>query len=170
MNALVLDTNILLDLWVFEDPRTEALQAQLESQSLPWLATPAMRDEFERVLSYPHLAKRQAMRELTPQILLARFDQWHTPASAASRAPWVCKDPDDQPFIDLACAHQAHLLSKDFEVLRMAKRLLKSGVTVSSQWLGSGDDAGGRVLGREQVDEGLQGMRHAGSTHLSTIP
>jgi putative PIN family toxin of toxin-antitoxin system len=170
MNALVLDTNILLDLWVFEDPRTEALQAQLENQSMAWLATSPMRDEFERVLSYPHLARRQAMRQLTPQILLARFDRWHTPAAIAPRAPWVCKDPDDQKFIDLACAHQAHLLSKDFEVLRMAKRLLKSGATVSAQWLGSGDDAGGGVLGGEQPDEGLQGVRHAGGAHLSAIP
>jgi predicted nucleic acid-binding protein len=36
----------------------------------------------------------------------------------------TCKDPDDQKFIDLAVAHQAHLLSKDHAVLCMQKRLL----------------------------------------------
>ena len=42
---------------------------------------------------------------------------------AAPRAPVRCGDPDDQKFIDLAVAHGAILLSKDFEVLRMRKRL-----------------------------------------------
>jgi predicted nucleic acid-binding protein len=39
------------------------------------------------------------------------------------RAPCVCKDPDDQVFIDLAVAHGALLLSKDQAVLTMRKRL-----------------------------------------------
>ena len=35
----------------------------------------------------------------------------------------TCGDPDDQKFIDLAVAHRCTLLSKDYEVLRMRKRL-----------------------------------------------
>ena len=41
----------------------------------------------------------------------------------APRASAVCKDPDDQKFIDLAVAHKSTLLSKDNAVLFMAKRL-----------------------------------------------
>jgi predicted nucleic acid-binding protein len=48
----------------------------------------------------------------------------------APKAPYTCKDPDDQKFIDLAVAHQASLLSKDKAVLVMRKRLLKLGVSL----------------------------------------
>jgi predicted nucleic acid-binding protein len=48
----------------------------------------------------------------------------------APKAKWVCKDPDDQRFIDLAVLHQATLLSKDQAVLCMAKRLATVGAVV----------------------------------------
>ena len=37
---------------------------------------------------------------------------------------YVCKDTDDQKFIDLAAQHRAILLSKDKAVICMRKRLL----------------------------------------------
>jgi predicted nucleic acid-binding protein len=40
----------------------------------------------------------------------------------------ICKDADDQKFIDLAVQHQALLLSKDKAVLCMKKRLLAHGI------------------------------------------
>jgi len=46
---------------------------------------------------------------------------------AAPRASAVCKDPDDQQFIDLAVHHGAILLSKDRAVLSLRKRLLALG-------------------------------------------
>jgi predicted nucleic acid-binding protein len=46
----------------------------------------------------------------------------------------VCKDPDDQKFIDLAAAHAATLLSKDAQVLTMARRLQRLGVHVTPAW------------------------------------
>jgi predicted nucleic acid-binding protein len=46
----------------------------------------------------------------------------------------VCKDPDDQVFIDLAVARGALLLSKDRAVLVMRKRLAARGVVVRSDW------------------------------------
>jgi hypothetical protein len=46
------------------------------------------------------------------------------------RAPCVCKDPDDQVFIDLAVAQRALLISKDQQVLTMRKRLAAQGVVV----------------------------------------
>jgi predicted nucleic acid-binding protein len=52
----------------------------------------------------------------------------------ASKAPFTCKDADDQKFIDLAVAHRAPLLSKDRAVLSMTKRLLTLGVVVASGW------------------------------------
>ena len=47
---VVLDTNIVLDLFVFSDPATAALRSALESGAARWVATSVMRDELERVL------------------------------------------------------------------------------------------------------------------------
>jgi predicted nucleic acid-binding protein len=46
----------------------------------------------------------------------------------------VCNDADDQKFIDLAVAHQALLISKDKEVLRLKNRLARLGVAVWPVW------------------------------------
>ena len=51
----VIDTNIVLDLWLFEDPATVPLRAALQSGRISHLATHSMRDELERVLTYPHI-------------------------------------------------------------------------------------------------------------------
>ncbi|MEY4676134.1 MAG: hypothetical protein RLZZ470_641, partial [Pseudomonadota bacterium] len=53
------------------------------------------------------------------------------------KAPYVCKDEDDQKFIDVAVAHQALLLSKDKQVLRLTNRLARLGVVVRRQWTAS---------------------------------
>jgi putative PIN family toxin of toxin-antitoxin system len=127
--SVVLDTNIVLDLLVFRDPASLALAQALHERALQWLATPAMRDELERVLAYPQIAPRLAFYRLTPEAVLAGFDSLVRVVAPAPSVPLLrCKDPDDQQFIDLAVAHRALLLSKDLAVLRLAKRLAPLGV------------------------------------------
>ena len=128
---VVIDTNIVLDLLVFSDPRSVELRAALEAGRLQWLATPAMREELERVLDYPQLQPRLAFYRLGPAQVMAAFDVRAALCPAAPKAPCTCKDPDDQKFIDLAVAHQAVLLSKDKAVLAMRKRLERLGVGLS---------------------------------------
>ena len=125
---VVLDTNIVLDLLVFHDPRSAELRGGIESGRLHWLATASMRDALQRVLDYPQLKPRLSHHGLSAEAVLAAFDAWACLRPAAPKAPCTCKDPDDQKFIDLAVAHQAALLSKDKAVLVMRKRLLKLGV------------------------------------------
>ena len=129
--AWVIDTNIVLDLWLFEDPATIPLRAALQSGAISHLATDSMRDELERVLAYPHLVKRMAKSNIQAQDILNRFDEHQLAAEPAAKAPCTCKDPDDQKFIDLAVAHAAPLLSKDKAILCMKKRLLQSGVALN---------------------------------------
>jgi putative PIN family toxin of toxin-antitoxin system len=129
--AWVIDTNIVLDLWLFEDPATVPLRAALLSGAISHLATTSMRDELARVLTYPHLIKRMAKSNIQAQDILNRFDEHHLSAEPAAKAPCTCKDPDDQKFIDLAIAHAAPLLSKDAAILCMKKRLLQSGVVLN---------------------------------------
>ena len=129
--AWVIDTNIVLDLWLFEDPATIPLRAALQSGAISHLATASMRDELERVLTYPHLVKRMAKSNIQAQNILSRFDEYLLAVEPAAKAACTCKDPDDQKFIDLAVAHAVPLLSKDKAILCMKKRLLESGVVLN---------------------------------------
>lgn len=132
----VLDTNIVLDLWVFDEPRAEALRVSVEAGNTHWLATAAMRDELARVLAYPQIAKRLTHRSLPADTVLSHFDRWAQLLPDAPKAVYACKDPDDQKFIDLAVAHTAALHSKDAQVLCMKKRLARCGV-VLNPWMGA---------------------------------
>lgn len=125
---VVLDTNIVLDLFVFNDAAALPVKQALEAGTLDWISTPAMRAELERVLAYPQIVPRLACCKLQAGEVLAAFDRHARLVAAAAKAPVTCSDADDQIFIDLAVAHQAWLLSKDQAVLSMQKRLLALGV------------------------------------------
>jgi putative PIN family toxin of toxin-antitoxin system len=127
----VIDTNIVLDLWLFEDPATQPLRRALQDGLISHLATASMRDELARVLTYPHIIKRMAKSHVQAHDILNRFDAHHVAAEPAAKAPCTCKDPDDQKFIDLAVAHAVPLLSKDAAILCMKKRLFQAGVVLN---------------------------------------
>ena len=125
---IVLDTNIVLDLFVFDDALARPLRSRLEGGTLQWLATLPMRDELQRVLAYPQIVPRLDYYRRSAGEVLAQFDQMATLKAVAAKAALTCSDPDDQKFIDLAVSWQALLLSKDRAVLSMSKRLLQHGV------------------------------------------
>ncbi len=126
--TVVLDTNIVLDVFVFNDAAAQPLKKALEAGELEWLATQAMRDELERVLAYPQIIPRLAFYGLATGDVLAAFDRHARLIEASAKASVTCSDPDDQKFIDLAVAAKALLLSKDRHVLSMRKRLLAHGI------------------------------------------
>lgn len=130
--AVVLDTNIVLDLLVFSDPTTALVRQLLHAKALRWVATAAMREELQRVLDYPHIALRVAFYGLTPANVLAAFDAQAHPVPVPTRIPATCRDADDQQFLDLAAAHGAILLSKDKAVIALRKRMLVYGAQVAS--------------------------------------
>jgi predicted nucleic acid-binding protein len=118
---VVVDTNVVLDLWWFEDHQTHGLARALAGGHLRWLMTDAMQAELRDVLGRTPFARHPARCER----VLASMDAWATRADAAPRHPSVhCADPDDQMFIDLAAAHRATwLFSRDRAVLELAPRL-----------------------------------------------
>ena len=120
---LVLDTNIVLDLLVFNDAAAKPLRQALDAGEFDWLATLPMRDELERVLAYPQIVSHLELYRLLPSAVLAGFDRYARLTAAPAKASVTCSDADDQIFIDLAVAHQAMLLSKDQAVLSIKKRL-----------------------------------------------
>ena len=125
---IVLDTNIVLDVFVFNDTTIEPVRQALGNQTLDWIATHAMRVELVRVLTYSKIAARLQFYTLSIQDVLARFDQHARLVDAAPRASVICSDPDDQMFIDLAVQQKCLLLSKDRDVLAMRKRLIAQGI------------------------------------------
>jgi putative PIN family toxin of toxin-antitoxin system len=134
MKPLVIDTNVALDLCVFADPATEPLRQALAQGQWRCLATPAMRDELQRVLGYPLVARRLLADGRSADQALAVWDAAVSIVAPAPKAPYTCKDTDDQIFIDLAAEHQARLISKDKAVLCMAKRLARLGAEVLQRW------------------------------------
>ena len=128
VQVVVLDTNIVLDVFVFNDTAAEPVRQALADKKLDWLATQSMRDELARVLTYPKIMQRLAFYKLTANDVLAKFDQHARLVDVAPKASATCSDADDQKFIDLAVAHRAYLLSKDKDIISMKKRLLGLGI------------------------------------------
>lgn len=132
VRPIVLDTNIVLDLLLFDDPAMQPLKLALAAKKVQWLATAAMREELLRVLDYPKIKARLALQQLDAAQVLRQFDAQARLVDVAARTKPTCSDPDDQKFIDLAVAHQATLLSKDHAVLCLKKRLLALAVKVQT--------------------------------------
>ncbi len=132
MPTLVLDTNIVLDLFVFDDPESQPLKLRLLAGELDWLATRAMRDELQRVLAYAHIEAKLAQLPVGPADVMASFDRHARLVEVPPRAAVDCADPDDQMFIDLAVNHRCTLLSKDLAVLTLKRRLESLQVQVSA--------------------------------------
>jgi putative PIN family toxin of toxin-antitoxin system len=128
---MVLDTNVCLDLFVFDDARCLRLRAALHAGEVIAVTTDACREEWLRVLRYPQLALDEVARETAT----ARFDavmQRCPPQPArpegTANAP-RCRDQDDQKFLDLALhAGASWLLSRDDHLLALARRARREGL------------------------------------------
>lgn len=129
---VVIDTNIILDIFVFNDDAAKPLKKALEAGELDWIATQPMRDELARVLAYRQIAPRLAFYKLLADDVLANFDKHARLADVAAKACLTCSDADDQKFIDLAVAQKALLLSKDKDIISMTKRLLAHGIVAQT--------------------------------------
>lgn len=124
---LVLDTNVCLDLFVFNDPRRAALLAALESGAVEAITRADCRDEYLVVLHYPHLP----LTDDTRPACAARFDalvKVVAPPVSGTRLP-VCSDRDDQKFLELARDAGADtLITKDKALLKLGRKLAKAGM------------------------------------------
>jgi putative PIN family toxin of toxin-antitoxin system len=129
---LVLDTNVVLDLFVFRDRAVRRLHAALAGKQVEWFATTPMRDELACVLAYAQIIDRMDGAGVAAQQVLDAFDEHARIVDPAIASTVTCRDGDDQKFIDLAVAHRARLLSKDKQVLALRRKLAALGVDVSA--------------------------------------
>lgn len=142
---LVLDTQVVMEWLVFRDAGIRALTEPIEAGRWTWIGCSAMRDELLHVLSRG-IAARWNPDPLAIAEVFARLCQMSEPADAHASVPLLkCRDKDDQKFIDLALACKVDaLISRDSDVLALAKRAKKQGLAIlrPEQWLAQ-REAGG---------------------------
>ena len=123
---VVLDTNVLVSLYVFADSRLAPLRARIESGEWQALTNDACFDEFRRVLAYPlFLLAAEGQKRA-----LQAYDRSATRPGTSPRATQGavaglphCRDRDDQKFLELARDSAADwLVTGDKALLRLARR------------------------------------------------
>jgi predicted nucleic acid-binding protein len=126
---VVIDTQVIMDWLVFKNKSVEPLILAVQSNTLTWIGLAAMKSELLHVLG------RGIASSYDPDLVLIEqeFERW---CHLIDREPLpairlVCRDKDDQMFIDLALAEQAsHLISRDRAVLALAKRARRVGLAI----------------------------------------
>lgn len=127
---VVLDTNVMLDLFVFRDPRWRRLLEAMQGGAVEAVTRADCKMEWSLVLAYDHLKLDEARRAAIEAEAAALV----TLLEAAPLAPPdvklpVCRDPDDQKFLELAQqAEAAVLISKDKALLKLARKAAKLGL------------------------------------------
>lgn len=119
---VVLDTNVLLSLWVFADSRYAPLRGLIESGRLMALCNQDCLGEFERVLGYPEF-------ELTIESQRVMLSEYGGLVSMIAKPPPKlqfplpqCRDEDDQKFLELARDGGAdYLVTSDKALLVLAR-------------------------------------------------
>lgn len=132
---VVLDTNVVLDLWLFGDARAQPLRLALQDGRVTALVTAPMLAELADVLTRPFAAAWPAPPAQVLATLHATARLVQQPA-AGPPAP-RCTDTDDQKFIDLAWAWPASVLfSRDRAVLKLARAAQRRGlqITTPERW------------------------------------
>jgi predicted nucleic acid-binding protein len=123
----VLDTNVLLDLWLFDDPSVLSLRAGIEAGRLQPLRSADCDAEFEEVIGRQAFGLDPASR----RSVLARWMECSKPIATVMQAPLACTDPDDQKFLDAAYSAGADwLLTRDKSLLKLARRAQAAGLRI----------------------------------------
>ena len=128
-NRIVLDTNVCLDLFVFRDPRWLRLLQALTNGEIEAVTRADCRMEWYIVLGYTHLGldeARQAAVRAEFDALIRPFLE--TTLDGSVKLP-LCRDTDDQKFIELAYQSGATMLiTKDKALLKLARKTQKAGL------------------------------------------
>ena len=133
MKPVVLDTNILLDIFIFNDERALHLKKVLFDKTRHFVASQKTIEEFADVISRP-------LFKLDKQTQAAILAQWQSIAeqrddSNLAPAPWKCQDPDDQIFLDLAYQlRPTILISKDNAVLQIARKAASEDILITNDY------------------------------------
>ena len=130
---LVLDTNVILDLLVFQDPAAEVVRMALDAKLVDAVRSEASMLELIDVIQRPTFRLNQEEQSIILQA-------WESSTrllenGAIEPAPFTCRDPDDQVFINMAYSlRPALLLSKDLRVLELQAIAKRYGVEITQDY------------------------------------
>lgn len=139
MNAplqLVLDTNVVLDCWLFDDRRLQRFRSALDNGNVVVLRSLLTHDELQRVLAYPKLRLDVAKQAQVLAEYGARTLPAVLPCGFAADCLMLppgfprCRDGDDQHFLALCYHSQAALISRDAALLRLRGAAARYGVAI----------------------------------------
>jgi putative PIN family toxin of toxin-antitoxin system len=119
---VVLDTNVLVSLYVFANSRFAPLRSRIESGQ--WLAftSDACLNEFRCVLNYPMFALDEARQRAALADYGAHVTRLAVAPLTLAALP-RCSDRDDQKFLELTRDAAADfLVTADKALLRLARR------------------------------------------------
>lgn len=127
---LVLDTNIVLEIFYWCDARVQDLMHELSSGALCALVSIETLAELADVLMRtPFNCNAEQTQELLKVLPCpSRAKQALRPFACAVR----CKDVDDQKFLDLAARYACPAHYRDKHLLKVAKKMRHFGVRVTT--------------------------------------
>lgn len=117
---LVLDTNVIMELLHWRDPRSAQLMNAIEAGSVSCFTDAGCLAELQRVLAYPQFGRDEGAQ----YALLANYREIvsEVPAGTVSLTLPRCRDADDQKFMEVAARGGADLLvTRDRELLKLAR-------------------------------------------------
>jgi putative PIN family toxin of toxin-antitoxin system len=120
---VILDTNVWLDWLVFDDPSIAPIKSAVAANRAEVFIDAACEAELERALGYD-LGKRtvDVAACIAECRRVARRIDSPVPEAERARLP-VCRDPDDQKFLEAALAARAgFLVTKDRALLELTRR------------------------------------------------
>ncbi|GAB1596460.1 putative toxin-antitoxin system toxin component, PIN family [Lysobacter claricitrinus] len=120
--TFVLDTNAWLDLLVFGDTALSGFTDSVVAGEVRVVIDGRAFAELERVLRYDTVRIDEATAASCVATVRALAQSIPVPAMALPK----CRDPDDQMFLEIAvCSNADALLTRDAELLRMARRMAR---------------------------------------------
>ena len=119
---IVLDTNAVLSLWMFEDPALARLRTAIEGGAFTLYTRDDCLGELARVLAYSQFQQTPERQAGIAAAYRARCTLIDVVATPACELP-ACLDRDDQKFLELARDSGATvLLTRDKLVLKLGRR------------------------------------------------
>jgi len=122
---LALDTNIWLDWFVFEDPSVIPIKDMVKLGSAEIFISASCEQELERALAYSFgsktldLSRQAACLDQCRQVAQKLNVETSSNNPLCQHLP-LCRDPDDQKFLELAYDSRAdYLVTKDLALLAL---------------------------------------------------
>ncbi|WP_295756976.1 putative toxin-antitoxin system toxin component, PIN family [Undibacterium sp.] len=119
---VVIDTNVCLDLFVFNDTRWLHLLEGLKNGNIEAVTRADCHSEWLAVLEYPHLP----IKIETKKNIIDMFDTLITIVAPPEKSIILprCSDKDDQKFLEIARDTNAKaLITKDKALLKLARKI-----------------------------------------------